>query len=380
MLNGKKIVFLSCTRLHADALARPIRDALNAMGYHAVILMDEPLLRGTFEPESKVDAYIDASDAFIALCTENRRVPGHTAENIIDEIGRARTHPKLREVVCVLKEPAVTLPSNINPTWEDLSSTDPDAALTFIKAQLTAWDVHPTPDAPAVVPPATLPDEFLDELVDGVRIGDHELAEQRLLTLFTRVRREYHPLVIDALFERFLAAGEDSDSIHVLSSFLEAASRIDPGLIGVRRVAALSESPVFQHRSCAASILWDMADAVPGSVPLDIVAALARPAHEDWYVYAPALAAAKQLALTRRSAWHIIEILVRSADADDRSYAASAAIGVAEVDPALVPLDLAKLLAKDEDVSVAKRGKELMEMIKDVSKEQRRWAYGKFGL
>jgi hypothetical protein len=380
MLNGKTVVFLSCTTLHADPLVRPIRDALNALGYHAVIVMDEPLLRGTFEPESKVRGYIDASDAFIALCTEDPRVPGNTAQNIIDEIARARTHPSLREVVCVLKEPAVTLPSNINPTWGYLSPTDPDAALAVITAQLTAWNVSPAADAPVARPSVSLPEGFLDDLLLGVQIGDHELAERRLLNLLTRVRREFHDLVIDALFEMFLAADEDDSPIHVLSSFLEAASRIDPGLIGVPRVAVLSESQIFQHRSCAASILWGLADVVPGIVPLDIVASLARPAHEDWYVYSPALAAAKQIALTRRSAWLIFQSLARSDEPDDRSYAASAAIGVATINPALVPLDLAKLLATDEDDTVAKQGKDLLEAIQGVTEDQRRGAYGEFGL
>src|SRR6266700_4101607 len=44
-----------------DQLARPIRDRLDDLGYHAVIVMDEPLLRGSFDPESKVSAYIQAS-------------------------------------------------------------------------------------------------------------------------------------------------------------------------------------------------------------------------------------------------------------------------------------------------------------------------------
>jgi len=102
VLNGKTVVFLSCQLADADRLARPIRNALNDRGYHAVIVMDEPLLRGTFEPESKVTGYLDASDAFAALCTDDVRNPGKTAQNIIDEIGRARMHLKLREVVCVL--------------------------------------------------------------------------------------------------------------------------------------------------------------------------------------------------------------------------------------------------------------------------------------
>jgi hypothetical protein len=380
MLNGKTVVFLSCANLHADTLVRPIRNALNALGYHAVIVMDEPLLRGTFEPESKIRAYIDASDAFIALCTEDPRVPGNTAQNIIDEIARARTHPSLRDVVCVLKVPTVTLPSNINPTWGDLSPIDPGAALVVIKAQLTAWNVDPAAEASPEVTSTSLPDGFLDELLNGVQIGDHDLAEQRLLRLLANIRREFHHLVIDALVARIFAASEDGDSVHVVSSFLEAAARIDPASVGIRHIAELSESPVVQHRISAASLLWDLADVMPGVVPLDIVASLARPANEDWYVYSPAIAAAKQLALTRKSAWHIFQALARSDEPDDRSHAASATLDVAKIDASLVPQELADLLAADSDDSVANQGMELLEVIKGVTKKQRRWAYGRFGL
>jgi len=89
-----RIPQLSDQSADADGLARPVRDELTARGYHAVIIMDEPLLRGTFDPESKVMAYIEASDAFVAFCTDDIRNPGRTAQNIIDEIGRARAAPE----------------------------------------------------------------------------------------------------------------------------------------------------------------------------------------------------------------------------------------------------------------------------------------------
>lgn len=380
MLKGKTVIFLSCSSTHADGLARPIRDALNRIGYHAVIVMDEPQLRGTFDPESKVESYIQAADAFVALCTEDSRIPEGTSQNIIDEIARARMHPSLRDVVCVLKEPSVKLPSNINPTWEDLSATDPDGALAVILGQLGAWEVSPLASSSPAVSSLALSDEFFDALFNGVRIGDHELAERRLLHIFTDVRKQHHYLVVDGIFERFLAASETEEPIHVLSSFLEASSRIDPSSISLDRIAQLSESAVFQHRSCAATILWGLAEVAPGIVPLDLVASLARPAHEDWYVFSPALAAAKQLALVRKSAWNIFYKLSRSEEADDRSYAASSAIAIARVDLALVPPDLAKHLANDTDSTVAKSGRELLLMIGGVTEERRAKVYGKFGL
>jgi hypothetical protein len=55
---------------------------LNDLRYHAVIVMDEPLLRGSFDPESKGSVYIEASDAFVSVCTEDpgaRRPAGEAA-------------------------------------------------------------------------------------------------------------------------------------------------------------------------------------------------------------------------------------------------------------------------------------------------------------
>jgi hypothetical protein len=73
MLEGRTVVFVSCMAAVKDQLAGPTRDMLNDLRYHAVIVMDEPLLRGSFDPESTVSVYIEASDAFVALCTEDPR-------------------------------------------------------------------------------------------------------------------------------------------------------------------------------------------------------------------------------------------------------------------------------------------------------------------
>ena len=184
MLEGQTVVFISCMDAVKEKLARPIRDALNELGYRAVIVMDEPLLRGSFDPESKVNAYIEASDAFVALCTADTRVPGGTAQNIIDEIGRARSLPGLREVVCILKETTVTLPSNINPVWESLDRDNPDSALGVIRRQLDAWGVIPTVGRSTPAAVSSLPETVLEDLFAGVGLGDHHKAEMRLRHLF----------------------------------------------------------------------------------------------------------------------------------------------------------------------------------------------------
>ena len=139
-------------------------------------------------------------------------------------------------------------------------------------------------------------------------------------------------------------------------------------------------SAVHSHRMTAATMLWDRAITEPGTVPLDLVAKLARPSSEDWYVFAPALAATKQLALTRRSALDIIVGLARSLSADDRDYAIAALIDLEGVDPALVPVEAAQLLAQDSDPSVAERSNHLLGRLASVSDANRNSTYGRFGL
>jgi hypothetical protein len=130
----------------------------------------------------------------------------------------------------------------------------------------------------------------------------------------------------------------------------------------------------------AAMMLWDLAVTVPGVVPLDLVAKLAKPATEDWYVFAPALGATKQLALTRRSALDVILDLGRSLKADDRDYAVAALVDLARVDPALIPIEPVKRLAHDTDSSIADRATALLETLRNVSDAERNARYGQFGL
>lgn len=359
-----------------EKLARPIRDALSDQGYRAVIVMDEPLLRGTFDPESKVNAYIEASDAFVALCTADARVPGGTAQNIIDEIGRARSLPGLREVVCILKETGVILPSNINPVWESLDPDNPERAFGVILRQLDTWGVVPTrgPAVPAVVSP--LPETVLEDLFAGIGLGDHDQAEARLRHLFQQVGKSDQARIAKAIFEYAMAHPGDGTDIHVVTSFLEACSRLDPSLVELSWVESLATSLVVQHRMTAAMMLWDRAEADPGAVPIDLVAKLARPASEDWYVFSPALGAAKQLALTRRSALEVILDLARSLSAEDREYAVRSVRDIVTVDPTLVPVDAVERLSRDSDPSVAKSAAELLPTLLAVPESERRTRYG----
>lgn len=373
-------MFLSCMDAFADQLARPVRDQLNELGYRAIIVTDEPSLRGSFDPESKVSAYIEASDAFVALCTHDERVPGNTAQNIIDEIGRARSHPSLREVVCVLKVANVKLPSNINPVWNALEADKPDAAFGVIRRQLEAWGVVPTVPRASPTEAASLPTGFLDDLFDGVGLGDHDKAEGKLRHLFGRTTKHDQRRIVRGIFEHALSSPEDGNDIHIVTSFLEASCRIDPALVEMAWIEQLTMSGLHQHRMSAAMMLWDLAVTTPGTVPLDLVAKLAKPATEDWYVYAPALGAAKQLALTRKSALDIILDLARSLDADDRDYAVGALVDLARVDPALIPVEPVERLTRDTDSSVAERATGLLSTLRNITDAERNTRYGRFGL
>ncbi len=87
MLNGRVVVFLSCSEKFKQDVALPVRDGLARHGVHGVIVSEEPMLpRTSGEPESKIEAYLDASDAFVALCTPDDQLQGgsfHCRLNII---------------------------------------------------------------------------------------------------------------------------------------------------------------------------------------------------------------------------------------------------------------------------------------------------------
>ncbi|MHB2028662.1 MAG: hypothetical protein ACYCPT_07575, partial [Acidimicrobiales bacterium] len=323
---------------------------------------------------------IEASDAFVALCTHDDRVPGSTAQNIIDEIGRARSHPSLREVVCVLKDANVKLPSNINPVWNSLEADNPVVAYEVIRRQLEAWGVVPTVARITPVGTKPLPAGFLDDLFDDVELGDHDKAERKLRTLFKNTTKEDQRRITRGIFEFFAEPLEDGVDLHIATSFLEASCRIDPALVEMAWIEQLTMSSVHQLRMSAAMMLWDLAVTSPGTVPLDLIAKLAKPSTEDWYVYAPALAAAKQLALTRRAGLDIILDLARSLEADDRDYAIGALVDLARVDPALIPIEPVEGLASDTDASVAERAADLLAALRKVADVERNSRYGSFGL
>lgn len=195
-------------------------------------------------------------------------------------------------------------------------------------------------------------------MLDGIDLGEHDATAARLRRLFGTINKQDQHRVAHDLFERLLAVPNDGQDIHIVGGFLEACARIDAALIEPAWIEQLVESEAFQRRSSAAVILWNQAVVDLGSVPLDQVAKLAKPSTEDWYVYSPAMAAAKELALTRRAALEILLDLGSSPGATDRYEAVSALSGIAGVDPAIVwgaAKEKLSDLAHDADEGVAQR-------------------------
>jgi hypothetical protein len=81
VLYGRPVVFLSCSEKFKLTVARLIRDGLREAGVQGVIVSDELALPRTgWTPEDKVESYLDASDAFLALCTADNELTDGTVE------------------------------------------------------------------------------------------------------------------------------------------------------------------------------------------------------------------------------------------------------------------------------------------------------------
>ncbi len=300
-------------------------------------------------------------------------------QNIIDEIQRAHARPHLRSRILVFKERSVRLPSNINPTYENLDLDDIHTMAERIVRQLDAWGVvvrTPRHD------PATLPDSgvTVSKLIDGLELGDHEEATRRAYQLVRVQIREAQRTIVEQL-RRFLftANSAGGDEVHRASALLEAINRLDPTLVPLEIVEELAVSEDHAKRMSAAMILWDRAVVAPADVPVGLLGRLALPSIEDWYVQAPAMAATKQLLLKRREARIIFDGLTASPDSEDRYAVAQALVDVCRISRSAVPRDLAERLATDADELVAAKGQEVLRVLGDGGDDERD-PYSPFGL
>jgi hypothetical protein len=388
MLGGRVAVFVSCSEKFKRPLAWPVRDALAEHGLRGVIVTDEPRLPGTSErPEAKVESYLNASSAFVALCAADYALSDGTTyprANIIDEIQLASLRPHLRDRTQILKPPEVLLPSSITPTYDRLDIASPASAVTVILKQLEAWGViNPPPSWAGAAPDADVGTDAgtgtasdLGVLVAGLRPGDHHEATRRAYRLLLNGSDEGRKTA-RALHSEVLHA-EDRAARLACASLLEAMGRLDASLISVEMIEALAAGAGYASRACAANLLRDRAAVAPLEVPLGILGRLASPSSEDWYVFAPAVAALKELVLSRRDAYVIFQSLSASAEPRDRHSVAQALLEVAAVRPAAVSASLARSLLEDPDPLVGLKAQEVLTAVEHVSDAEREACYDRF--
>jgi hypothetical protein len=367
MLRGQLAIFLSCSEKFKTALAWPIRDALTGHGLRAIIVSDEPPLPwpGPDAAEAKAEPYLDASSAFVALCTADYELSDgsrYPRANIIDEIQQASSRPHLRDRSQVLTSPGVLLPSDVTPSYDSLDVTRPAVAAEVVLKQLQQWGIGPA--SPAAAPDVAVTgegpgDADLATLFAGLRPGDRDEARRRVYRLL-RDRAGERRRWIAAELQREITESGDQVRALAAAALLEAASGLDAGLVPPAMIEALAAHPRYPARACAAKVLRARSAVAPLDVPLEVLGRLAAPGREDWLVWAPALATVQELAGHRPDAVVILESLAASADLHDRHAAAVALLGIAGANPAAVPVGLARDLAGDADPLVAAKALEVM--------------------
>lgn len=384
MLRGQVAVFLSCSEKFKQAVAWPVRDALAEHDLRAIIVTDEPSLPNTDgDHEAKVESYLTACSAFVALCTADYKLSDGTMysrANVIDEIQRAGGRPHLRGRSQILTSPGVLLPSSINSTYDGLDAAKPAIAAEVILQQLAEWGVAPCSAGPPSPPQVTGADAAgdMDVLFTDLQPADHEEARRRVYELLRDRHGARRRRIAHAVHREVMDAG-DLARQRTAVSLLDAMSRLDASLVSIEMIEMLATHPGYLPRSCAANLLWNRATVAPLDVPVDMLGRLATPHREDWYVSAPAMAAVKELVLSRRDAYMIFESLGASADPQDRYAVAEALLDVAGVKPPAVARDLVERLINDPDPLVAGKAQKVMAAIGHVTDRQRAECYGRFG-
>jgi hypothetical protein len=219
----------------------------------------------------------------------------------------------------------------------------------------------------------------VEHLLSDLNLGEHDEAERRMNQLLMPLSHKNQRVVVEALIHEATTT-KDHETQLLACSLLEAADRLDPMLVALEEVEELTASAGFSLRSCAAVLMWQWAQSMPGRVPVSLLARLTLPSKEDWYVHAAARAGAKTLLLRRAAARAIFDRMAASRDREDRDYAAVDLLQVAAVEPRAVPADLAHKLAEDRDEGVAARGAEIVRAIEHLGKRETLGYYMRFGM
>jgi hypothetical protein len=382
MLRGQVAVFLSCSEKFREAVAWPVRDALAGQGLRAIILSDEPPLGPASGEETSAEPYLDASSAFVALCTADYELSDgskYPRANIIDEIQQALGRPHLRDHAQVLNSPGVLLPSDITPTYDSLDVTKPAVAAEVILKQLQHWGIVPVPESPAAAPHRVGPWEAddVDALLAAPPSGDRDEACGRIYPLLRDRSEDRRRWVAHELHREVMESGDHTRALSA-AALLEAVSGLDRALVSPEMVETLASHPRYPARACAANLLRDRAAVAPLDVPVEVLGRLAAPSTEDWFVWAPAMAAVQELALHRREAYVVLESLAASDDTRDRFTAATALLGLAGVRPAAVARGLAERLSGDPDPLVAAKARDVLAATEQVTDREHAECYQRF--
>ena len=370
MRNGRPVVFLSCSVRFQTGVAEPIRDELASNGVDAIIVSLERIPRNAdWDPDTKVDKYLEQSDVFVALATPDDSLSDGTFQvraNVVDEITRAKRLPHLRDRSLVFRERSVHLHSNVNPAHEPLLLDNPSRVVPVILEQMMEWGVLASVAAPASVEnnPSTTPtstdqsplQRAVNLALGGLKLADWLEARRRAYVIVTSYKRSGVGLFIECLTQMILEMPSDSDELHPALMLCEEVARMDNEAMPIYLIERMAQSDSFTVRASAATHLWNMSLVAPGRVPLGLLGRLARPNDEDWYVQAPAMAAAKELLLVRSETAAIFEGLALSSDPEDRRATAVALTGIAEVDSAVVPKDLVARLLRNSVIPYTQFG------------------------
>jgi hypothetical protein len=382
MLRGRVAIFLSCSEKFKSAVAWPVRDVLTGHGLCAIIVRDEPPLPGIRgDAEANAERYLDASSAFVALCTADYELSDgskYPRANIIDEIQQALGRPHLRDHAQVLKSPGVLLPSDITPSYDSLDVTKPAVAAEVILKQLQQWGIVPVPESPAAPHRVgSWEADDVDALLAARQPVDQDEACARIYPLLRDRSEDRRRWIAGELYREVMEPKKESRAL-AAAALLEAVSGIDPALVSREMVETLAGHARYQARACAANLLRERAAVAPLDVPVEVLGRLALPSTEDWFVWAPAMAAVQELALHRREAYAIFNSLAASDDTRDRMAVAAALLGLAGVRPAAVARGLAERLSQDPDPLIAEKARDVLAATEQVTDREHAECYQRF--
>jgi hypothetical protein len=120
--------------------------------------------------------------------------------------------------------------------------------------------------------PQTSPDIALhvEQLLEDLAVDEHEKAERRVNRLFLHLSRDQQRAALAAII-RVATTTKDHTTRLLAGNLLEAADRLDPTLITIEDVEALSQSADSSVRCNAAVLLWQWAESSPGRVPIPLL-------------------------------------------------------------------------------------------------------------